>query len=77
MRPAARVLGVASLVGTIDRIEGDYAIVEWRNGRFSDVALDHLRPNLQEGDRVVRGLHTRPFQIFNPMLSNVRRRNES
>jgi hypothetical protein len=41
------------LVGTVDRIEGDFAVVEWRNGELTDVGLALLPTAVQEGDRVV------------------------
>lgn len=48
---------VLQLCGTVDRIEGSLAVVEWELGELSDVPLQHLPPRIGEGDPVC--LHLR------------------
>ena len=48
---AARPNAVA--VVTIDRIEGDFAVVEWSESLLSDVPLSVLPKGVAEGDRIV------------------------
>lgn len=40
------------LCGTVDRIEGDLAVVEWQEGDLVDLPLAHLPRRLGEGDTV-------------------------
>jgi len=47
----AWLLGL-QLLGTIDRIEGELAVVEWRDGSFSDVPAALLGERATEGDSV-------------------------
>jgi len=49
----AWLLGL-QLLGTVDRIEGEVAVVEWRDGSFSDVPAALLGDGLDEGDRIWR-----------------------
>lgn len=35
--------------GTIDRFEGEWAIVEMENGKFMDIPRDSMPPNAVEG----------------------------
>lgn len=35
---------------TVDRIEGEYAVLECENGDFVEMELASLPPNLHEGD---------------------------
>ncbi len=48
----ALALGL-SLTGTVDRIEGDWAVVEWVDGSMSDLPLDAVPKELREGDSIV------------------------
>lgn len=55
--PLALLLGLR-LSGTVDRIEGDFAVVEWAEGELSDVPLSLLPHRVDEGDLIV--LRLRP-----------------
>jgi hypothetical protein len=55
---AAAGLPAPALV-TVDRIEGNWAVVEWPDGSFSDLPL-LLLPAVSEGDRLA--LH--PILLF-------------
>ena len=51
------VVLAATLTGTVDRIEGEFAVVEWETASvadtwLTDVPLTVLPPGLGEGDRV-------------------------
>ena len=43
------VLFSLALGGTVDRIEGDLAVVEWEDGSWSDLPLPALPPGVAEG----------------------------
>ncbi len=47
----AWLLGL-QLLGTVDRIEGELAVVEWQDGSFSDVPAALLGSSVAEGDSV-------------------------
>ena len=50
MQPVAFVL---VLLGTIDRIEGSWAVVEWQpSGELHDVAIGACPTQIREGDRI-------------------------
>lgn len=46
------LFAVACACATIDRIEAENAVVEWPDGRLSDVPLLVLPPHAREGDRL-------------------------
>ena len=58
------------LVATVDRIEGEHAVLEWSEGSWSSLPVQLLPPGVREGDRLrlrlhrkrVRGLRTSPPQ---------------
>jgi len=49
------------LVGVVDRIEGDWAAVEWwPTAEIRDVATSRLPPHAQEGDQLIMTVRPRP-----------------
>lgn len=60
-----------ALLVTIDRIEGDFAVVELPDARTVDVPLAALPRGIEEGDRVL--LRARPFHVFRSRPASRRR----
>lgn len=51
MNPAIlAALLAARLSGVVDRIEGDVAVVEWREDAFGELPVSSLPPGVGEGD---------------------------
>jgi hypothetical protein len=49
------------ILATVDRVEGDKAVVEWADGSLSDVPLGALPAGTREGDRL--RVHTLPRRV--------------
>lgn len=60
MSPPLALLFGLRLSGVVDRIEGDFAVVEWAEGDLSDVPLSLLPERIEEGDTLVLRLRPRP-----------------
>ncbi len=52
MTPQLLLLGLR-ITGVIDRVEGDQAVIEWREDALTDLPLAILPPELREGDRLI------------------------
>jgi hypothetical protein len=63
MSPFALLLG-ARLVGVVDRVEGEIAVVEAADGLFVDLPLTLLPPGTTEGDRVLLSARRPPLFSF-------------
>ncbi len=53
LAPLSAMAGPPARVGIVDRIEGEYAVVEWDVDGFADVPLGLLPPGVREGDQVL------------------------
>lgn len=67
MNALSLVLGL-QLRGVVDRVEGDFAVVEWRDGSFADLPLA-LVPGAAEGLEI--RLHLRPSRDRNRLTFAV------
>ncbi len=55
------LITIALLIGVLDRIEGDWAIIEWvSTGETRDLATGFLPSTIQEGDRILLQLRSHP-----------------
>jgi hypothetical protein len=54
------VLFAVGTIVTVDRIEGAYAVLEWRDSNLTEVPITALPPGLHEGDRLLVRARTLP-----------------
>ena len=59
------IFGV-NIYGTVDRIEGDFACIEWSDGSFSDMPTSIINFQPKEGESIrVRVLPSSDVTVFN------------
>jgi hypothetical protein len=55
------LITIVLLIGVLDRIEGDWAIIEWAStGETRDLTTKFLPSTIQEGDRILLQLRPHP-----------------